>query len=133
MTGAPNAPETLGAGSRPGIALALSLVFQLSRLMRFSTLLTVPSLIALCWTGSAAAFDLSTQGLVITGYATSKVTSAPFDNKRVLAAQDDAAAFVATDGHLRGARLESALKYLRKTQPQLHAGDLELAQAILVQ
>ncbi|MCP1481637.1 uncharacterized protein (TIGR02448 family) [Pseudomonas chlororaphis] len=112
----------------------MPLVFQLSRLMLFfRSLLTVPSLIAVCWTGSVAAFDLSTQGLVITGYATSKVTSAPFDNKRVLAAQDDAAAFIATDGHLRGARLESALKYLRKTQPQLHVGDLELAQAILVQ
>lgn len=66
-------------------------------------------------------------------YATSKVTSAPFDNKLVLAARDDAAAFIATDGQWRGARLESALDYLRRTQPQLHASDLELAQAILVQ
>lgn len=66
-------------------------------------------------------------------YATSKVTSAPFDNKLVLAARDDAAAFIATDGQWRGARLESALDYLRRTQPKLHARDLELAQAILVQ
>lgn len=66
-------------------------------------------------------------------YATSKVTSAPFDNKLVLAARDDAAAFIATDGQWRGARLESALDYLRRTQPELHASDLELAQAILVQ
>ncbi|MBK5302382.1 DUF2388 domain-containing protein [Erwinia sp. TH29] len=28
---------------------------------------------------------------------------------------------------------ESALIYLRRTQPKLHASDLELAQAILVQ
>jgi uncharacterized protein (TIGR02448 family) len=34
---------------------------------------------------------------------------------------------------LRGAQLESALSYLRRTQPKLHASDLELAQAILVQ
>ncbi|RMT65634.1 hypothetical protein ALP29_05017 [Pseudomonas syringae pv. avii] len=66
-------------------------------------------------------------------YATSKVTSAPFDNKLVLAARDDAAAFIATDGQWRSARLESALDYLRRTQPKLHASDLELAQAILVQ
>ncbi|AJO75848.1 MULTISPECIES: DUF2388 domain-containing protein [Pseudomonas] len=99
----------------------------------FRSLLSVSLLIPMCWTGSASAFDLSTEGLVVSGYATSKVTSAPFERKRLLAAQDDAAAFIATDGDLRGARLESALKYLRKTQPQLHAGDLELAQAILVQ
>ncbi|KAF1033343.1 MAG: hypothetical protein GAK37_00149 [Pseudomonas sp.] len=46
----------------------------------------------------AQAFDLSTQGVVISAYATSKVTSAPFDNKLIVAARDDAAAFVATDG-----------------------------------
>ena len=46
---------------------------------------------------------------------------------------DDAAAFVASDGEWRGARLESALHYLRKTRPKLHVSDLELAEAILVQ
>ncbi|MCX7080509.1 MAG: DUF2388 domain-containing protein [Pseudomonas sp.] len=102
--------------------------------MRFlSDLLIAPIFIAICWTGSAHAFDLSTQGLVASGYATSKVTSAPFDNKLILAAQDDAAAFIASDGQLRGAQLESALVYLRQTQPKLRASDLELAQAILVQ
>jgi uncharacterized protein (TIGR02448 family) len=34
----------------------------------------------------------------LTGYATSQVTSAPFDRKLVAAARDDAAAFVASDG-----------------------------------
>jgi uncharacterized protein (TIGR02448 family) len=86
--------------------------------------------------GSANAFDafnLSTQGTVASGYATSMVTSAPFDNKLLLAAKDDAAAFIASDGQLRGAQLESALRYLRQIQVKLHASDLELAQAILVQ
>ena len=77
--------------------------------------------------------DTSTQGLVITGYVTSKVTTAPFDRKLIIAAQDDAAVFVATDGELRGAQLESALMALRQTEPKLSASDLELAQAILVQ
>ncbi|BBP74006.1 DUF2388 domain-containing protein [Pseudomonas gingeri NCPPB 3146 = LMG 5327] len=90
-------------------------------------------LIALCWITQAHAFDLTTQGVVISGYATSQVTTAPFDHKLILAAQDDAAAFVASDGRLRGARLESALAWLRRAQPKLHASDLELAEAILVQ
>ena len=77
--------------------------------------------------------DTSTQGVVITGYVTSKVTTAPFDRKLIIAAQDDAAVFVATDGELRGAQLESALMALRQAEPKLSASDLELAQAILVQ
>lgn len=105
--------------------------------MRFlSNLLISSLLLAAIHSGSAQAFDafnLSTQGTVASGYATSMVTSAPFDHKLLLAAQDDAAAFIASDGQLRGAQLESALNYLRRTQPKLHASDLELAQAILVQ
>jgi len=89
--------------------------------------------IAFCWTGQALAFDTTTQSIVASGYVTSQVTTAPFDRKVVLAAQDDAAAFVASNGQLRGARLESALSYLRHVQPGLQASDLELAQAILVQ
>ncbi|MDB5994056.1 MAG: Holliday junction resolvase [Pseudomonas sp.] len=88
---------------------------------------------AAVWAGPVQAFDLTTQGLVATGYASSMVTSAPFDRKLLIAARDDAASFIATDGQLRGAQLESALVYLRRTQAKLHASDLELAQAILVQ
>lgn len=77
--------------------------------------------------------DTSTQGVVITGYVTSQVTTAPFDRKLIIAAQDDAAAFVATGGELKGAQLESALMALRQAEPKLSASDLELAQAILVQ
>ena len=102
--------------------------------MAFSyRLLIVPTVLAVCGAGPAQAFDVSTQGLVASAYATSKVTSAPFDRKLLLAAQDDAAAFIATDGRWRGARLESALDRLRRSQPKLNASDLELAQAILVQ
>ena len=105
--------------------------------MRFlSKLLFTPLLITIGWSGSAQAYDafnLSTQGIVATGYATTMVSAAPFDRKLLLAAQDDAAAFIASDGELRGAQLEAALAYLRDTRPKLHASDLELAQAILVQ
>ncbi|AWY42127.1 DUF2388 domain-containing protein [Pseudomonas putida] len=105
--------------------------------MRFlSNLLITSCLLAASCSGSAFAYDafnLSTQGIVVSGYATSMVTAAPFDHKMLLAARDDAAAYIASDGQLRGAQLESALRYLRQTQPKLHASDLELAQAILVQ
>ena len=97
--------------------------------MRFSSL----ALLALCWTHTAHAFDLTTQNVVLSGYVTSKVTSAPFDHKLIRAAQDDAAVFIASDGQTRGAQLESALRYLRQNQPKLSASDLELAQTILVQ
>jgi uncharacterized protein (TIGR02448 family) len=102
--------------------------------MRFYQNLLIPSvLLTACWATSVDAFDVSTQNTVVSGYATSMVSSAPFDRKLLFAAHDDAAAFVASDGQLRGAQLESALHYLRKSRPKLHASDLELAQAILVQ
>jgi uncharacterized protein (TIGR02448 family) len=101
--------------------------------MRFPNLYRAIFFAAFCWSVPAQALDVSTQQLVASAYATSLVTSAPFDNKLVVAARDDAATFIASDGQLRGAQLESALAYLRRSQPKLHASDLELAQAILVQ
>ncbi|RMO04677.1 hypothetical protein ALQ47_00497 [Pseudomonas cichorii] len=101
--------------------------------MRLLPLLFAAPVAGLIWVSPAQAFDTTTQSLVITGYVTSQVTTAPFDRKLILAAQDDAAAFVATDGQIRGVRLESALRTLRNTQSKLHASDLELAETILVQ
>jgi uncharacterized protein (TIGR02448 family) len=101
--------------------------------MAFSyRLFIAPLVFSACWSPLASAFDVTTQGTVASAYATSKVTSAPFDRK-IVAAQDDAAAFIATDGQWRGVRLESALDYLRRSHPKLNASDRELAQAILVQ
>mgnify|MGYP000300415251 CR=1 FL=1 len=101
--------------------------------MRSLSRLLIAMTASLMCTSQAQAFDTTTQSLIKTGYATSQVTTGPFDNKLILAAQDDAAAFIASEGQLRGAQLESALMYLRQTRPKLHASDLELAQAILVQ
>jgi len=101
--------------------------------MRLLKLLFPSVLISACWATSVDAFDVSTQNTVVSLWATGMVSSAPFDRKLIIAAHDDAAAFVASDGELRGAQLESALHYLRNSRPKLHAGDLELAQAILVQ
>ncbi|WP_202369338.1 DUF2388 domain-containing protein [Pseudomonas sp. MWU318] len=101
--------------------------------MRLFRLLFPSVLISACWATSVDAFDVSTQNTVVSVWATGMVSSAPFDRKLIIAAHDDAAAFVASDGQLRGAQLESALHYLRKSRPKLHVSDLELAQAILVQ
>jgi uncharacterized protein (TIGR02448 family) len=47
-------------------------------------------------------------------------------------ARDDAASFVASEGRIRGARLEAALRQLRERDAAARrASDLELAQAIL--
>jgi uncharacterized protein (TIGR02448 family) len=54
------------------------------------------------------------------------------DDKLVLNARVDAASFVASDGQIRGARLEAALRNLRERNAATRdASDLQLAQAIL--
>lgn len=93
-------------------------------------------LLPLLWIAGIAtahALDTITQGLVISGYVTTQVTTAPFDRKLISAARDDAAVFVATDGRVRGARLEAALEAIRVHKPARSASDLELARAILVE
>lgn len=55
------------------------------------------------------------------------------DDKVVLQAREDAASFVASDGQIRGAQLEAALRHLRERDAGArHASDMELARAILV-
>ncbi|OEC56253.1 MULTISPECIES: DUF2388 domain-containing protein [Pseudomonas] len=62
---------------------------------------------------------------------TSDASSSLRDSKLVRAARDDAASFVASEGAIRGARLEAALVHIRTQAPQLQASDLQLAEAIL--
>ncbi|CDF81439.1 DUF2388 domain-containing protein [Pseudomonas sp. QL9] len=90
-------------------------------------------LTGLCFAAPALAFDQTTMFGAGSSYVTSKVTSTPFENKLLGAARDDAASFVATDGQVRGVRLEQALRWLRKQHPTLAANDRELAEAILAQ
>ena len=72
-------------------------------------------------------------------YATSAGISASLystfkDDKLVVAAREDAGAFVASAGSVRGAYLEAALRHLRDTRPELAAhSDLRLAEALLAQ
>jgi uncharacterized protein (TIGR02448 family) len=66
------------------------------------------------------------------GSSASSKTTSPDDEKVVRQARDDAASFVATDGRIRGAQLEAALRHLReKYSTAQRASDMQLAQAIL--
>lgn len=53
------------------------------------------------------------------------------DRKLIVAAQDDAGSFVASDGGIRGPFLEAAMEQVRTDNPGLKATDMELANAIL--
>lgn len=63
---------------------------------------------------------------------TSDTTTSIRDMKVVVAARDDAASFVASNGAIRGAQLEAALGAIREKLPEARdASDLALAEAIL--
>lgn len=63
---------------------------------------------------------------------TSDTTTSIRDMKVVVAARDDAASFVASEGAIRGAQLEAALGAIREKLPEARqASDLALAEAIL--
>ena len=79
----------------------------------------------------AGSFAGTTAGTSAAGSSASSQSSSPND-KVILQARDDAASFVASDGRIRGAQLESALRYLReKNADARRASDMQLAQAIL--
>jgi len=79
----------------------------------------------------AGSFSGTTAGTSAAGSSESSKSTSPND-KVVLQARDDAASFVASDGRIRGAQLESALRYLReKSADARRASDMQLAQAIL--
>lgn len=63
---------------------------------------------------------------------TSDTTTSIRDSKVVLAARDDAASFVASQGQIRGAQLEAAIGAIRSQVPEAKGtSDLVLAEAIL--
>ena len=98
-------------------------------------MLSAAALLAVAANASATSFIVTTDSIVgalkASSDATSDVTSSFRDDKIVLAARDDAASFVASQGDIRGVKLESALDHIRHQAPQLNATDAELAQAIL--
>ncbi|MBK5010135.1 DUF2388 domain-containing protein [Pseudomonas sp. S60] len=92
-------------------------------------------MLSLAGTAQASSFIVTTDSVVgavaASTDATSDATSSLRDDKVVQAARDDAASFVASQGDIRGAKLESALLHIRSQMPDLQASDAQLAQAIL--
>lgn len=84
-------------------------------------------------TSMVATLDAIGRSIEGSSNATSDVSSSgsSSDHKIVRAAKDDAASFVASDGTIRGARLEGALLELRESARYLHMSDMQLANAIL--
>lgn len=81
----------------------------------------------------AGSFAGSSAGASSAGSSASSGSSSD-DDKQILAARDDAAGFVASDGRIRSARLEAALLQLRaRGDAARDASDMELARAILAQ
>ena len=93
--------------------------------------LLIAALLALSVPAFASSFAGTSAGASSAGSSASSGSSSG-DDKMVLRARDDAASFVASEGRIRGARLEAALRQLRARDPAVrNASDMQLAQAIL--
>ncbi|NMZ82261.1 MULTISPECIES: DUF2388 domain-containing protein [Pseudomonas] len=92
-------------------------------------------LLSTCLLGSGAhatSFVISTDVTVSLTMSSTKGTSGSFsDDKIVLAAKDDAAAFVASEGVIRGARIQAAFLRIRGVINEPYS-DQQLATAILM-
>ena len=96
-----------------------------------SRLILAGVLLALSIPTLAGSFAGSSAGASSAGSSASSDSSSG-DDKIVLQAREDAASFVASNGRIRGAQLEAALRHLRETDETLRrASDMQLAQAIL--
>ncbi|MGH8438519.1 MAG: DUF2388 domain-containing protein [Pseudomonas sp.] len=80
--------------------------------------------------GSAMA-DTFWRNVISSGATTASSYLTSKDHKLVIAAQDDAGSFVASEGAIRGPYLESAIQKVRADNPGLEVSDMDLAQAIL--
>ena len=93
--------------------------------------LLAAALVACVLPAFASSFGGTTGGASSAGSSASSDSSSG-DDKVVLQARDDAASFVASEGRIRGAQLEAALRVLRERHPGMRrASDMQLAQVIL--
>lgn len=97
--------------------------------MRLKTAIAAAALLSLP-IGSAMA-DTFWRNVLSSGATTGSTYLTSRDHKLVLAAQEDAGSFVASDGAIREPFLESAMRQVRAEHPGLQASDMELANAIL--
>lgn len=102
--------------------------------LRFSclTALLCLSLVAPAFAGSFAGTSAGTSAGASSNGTSGTSGSTSGDDKVIVEARRDAAAFVASDGRIRGVQLEAALRVLRaKPETDALASDLALAKAIL--
>ncbi|AWY41822.1 DUF2388 domain-containing protein [Pseudomonas putida] len=97
--------------------------------MRFKLAVATIALLSLP-VGSAMA-DSFWRNVISSGATTGSTYLTFKDHKLIIAAQDDASSFVASDGGIRGPYLEAAMQKVRADNPGLQASDMELANAIL--
>ncbi|SDY66691.1 DUF2388 domain-containing protein [Pseudomonas sp. NFIX28] len=97
--------------------------------MRFKTAVATLALLSLP-VGSAMA-DSFWRNVLSSGATTASTYLTFKDHKLIIAAQDDAGSFVASEGSIRGPYLEAAMQKVRADNPGLQATDMELANAIL--
>ncbi|MHA6494911.1 DUF2388 domain-containing protein [Pseudomonas borbori] len=80
---------------------------------------------------AAPTFAADWRDILSSGATTASTYMTFKDNKLMVPARDEASAFVASDGLVRGPYLEATLQRLRAEHPQMQASDIELASAIL--
>ncbi|KTC33269.1 MAG: DUF2388 domain-containing protein [Pseudomonas sp.] len=97
--------------------------------MRLKTAVVTIALLSLP-IGSAMA-DTFWRNVISSGATTGSTYLTFKDHKLIVAAQDDAGSFVASEGSIRGPYLEAAMQKVRADNPGLQATDMELANAIL--
>lgn len=97
--------------------------------MRLKTAIAVTVLFSLPL-GSAMA-DTFWRNIISSGATTASTYLTFKDHKLIVAAQDDAGSFVASEGAIRGPFLEAAIRQVRADNPGVQASDMELANAIL--
>lgn len=101
--------------------------------MRIHSLALAACLALAASPAAASSFAGSSAGTSAAGSSASSGSTSG-DDKIVHQARDDAAGFVASDGAIRGAMLEAALRHLRERHPGLRThSDMQLARAILAQ
>lgn len=97
--------------------------------MRFKTAIAATVLFSLP-IGSAMA-DTFWRNIISSGATTASTYLTFKDHKLMVAAQDDAGSFAASEGAIRGPFLEAAIRQVRADNPGVQASDMELANAIL--
>ncbi|MBA1201555.1 DUF2388 domain-containing protein [Pseudomonas capeferrum] len=97
--------------------------------MRLKTAIAATALLSLPL-GTAMA-DSFWRDIISSGATTASTYLTFKDHKMIIAAQDDAGSYVASQGQIRGPYLEAAMHKVRADNPGLQASDMDLANAIL--